>query len=61
MKPETFGVIVATILCGALVWWLQGLSKEWDDWRFIALCLSGCVALLAIGWIVDRQRRAGSE
>jgi hypothetical protein len=61
MKPETFGTIVATIVCGALVWWLNSIKDEWSLTSFLTLCISAAALCLLIGWLVDRRRRAGSE
>jgi hypothetical protein len=54
-QAELFGIVVAAIFCGGLVYVLKGLSREWSLPWFLALCVGITAACLAIAWWLDRR------
>lgn len=60
-RADLVGSIGGTVICGALVWYLNSIKNEWPLISFLELCLAIVAAGLLAAWLMDRRRQADSE
>lgn len=60
-RADLVGSIGGTVICGALVWYLNSIKDEWAFAPFMMLCFSVVALSLLTAWLMDRRRQAGSD